>query len=83
MLKKSLSNPLPIVQAGLMVDYAKGHYNWFSQTTNQVKENNTEIDKDSHFTIKKKVKPNYETGLINALKSCITEREKINNIRRI
>ena len=33
----------------LMVDDAKGHYNWFSQTTNLVKENNIEIDKDSHF----------------------------------
>ena len=44
----------------LMVDDAKGHYNWFSQTTNLVKENNIEIDKDFHFTIKKKVKTNYE-----------------------
>ena len=38
----------------LMVDDAKGHYNWFSQTTNLVKENNIEIDKDSHFAIKEK-----------------------------
>ena len=58
-----------------MVDDAKGHHNWFSQTTNLVKENNIEIDKDSHFTIRKKVKANYETGLINALKNCITEQK--------
>ena len=56
-----------------MVDDAKGHYNWFSQNTNLVKENNIE---DSHFTIRKKVKANYETGLINALKNCITEQKK-------
>ena len=61
----------------LMVDDAKGHYNWFSQTTNLLKENNIEIDKDSHFTIRKKVKANYETGLINALKNCITEQKKL------
>ena len=60
-----------------MIDDAKGHYNWFSQTTNLMKENNSEIDKDSHFTIKKKVKANYETGLINSLKNCITEQKKL------
>ena len=38
----------------LMVDDANGHYNWFSQTTNLVKENNIEIDKDSRFTVEKK-----------------------------
>ena len=37
-----------------MVDDTKGHSNWFSQTTNLVKENNIEIDKDFSFTIKKK-----------------------------
>ena len=60
-----------------MVDVAKGHYNWFSQTTNLVKENNIEIDEDSHFTIKKKVKANYETGLIDALNNCIIEPNKL------
>ena len=59
----------------LMVDDAKGHYNWFSQTINLVEENNIETDKDSHFTIKKKVKANYETGLINALKTVLLNRK--------
>ena len=61
----------------LMVDDAKGRFSWFSQTTNLVKENSIEIDKDSDFTMKKRVKANYETGLINALKNCITEQKKL------
>ena len=54
----------------------KGH-DWFSQTTNLVKENNIKIDKDSNFTIRKKVKADYKTGLTNALKNCITEETKL------
>ena len=61
----------------LMVDNTKGRYNWFSQTTNLVKENNIEIEKDSHFTINNIVKGNYETGSINTLNNCITEQKKL------
>ena len=44
-----------------------------------MKENNIAIDKDSHFTIEKNVKANYdyETGLINGFKNCITEQKKL------
>ena len=58
-----------------MVNDAKEHYNWCSQTTNLVKENNIEFDKDSHFAMKKEVKANYGTGLINALKIALPTRK--------
>ena len=67
---------ISVIKYGLKIFQKKGH-NWFSQTTHLVKENNIEIDKDSHFTIRKKVKANYETGLTNALKNCITEEKKL------